>query len=200
MVPLSSLRYFNPRSPRGERPARQVVMCVPVLISIHAPLAGSDLYFFGATFHRRNFNPRSPRGERRAVVGHSPKGEISIHAPLAGSDDLMPGYAWTGDISIHAPLAGSDLLCFPMIPAILAFQSTLPSRGATSAWLECVRIPLNFNPRSPRGERLPSLIRGFGIPKFQSTLPSRGATQNRRNPPEQRRYFNPRSPRGERPA
>ena len=108
MVPLSSLRYFNPRSPRGERPARQVVMCVPVLISIHAPLAGSDLYFFGATFHRRNFNPRSPRGERRAVVGHSPKGEISIHAPLAGSDDLMPGYAWTGDISIHAPLAGSD--------------------------------------------------------------------------------------------
>ena len=58
------------------------------VISIHAPLAGSD-------------GPGPD--EQLHGVG------ISIHAPLAGSDPRAD--AETGDltaISIHAPLAGSD--------------------------------------------------------------------------------------------
>ena len=57
--------------------------------------------------------------------------EISIHAPLAGSDLMHAGYKeLISYISIHAPLAGSD-------------------RGHSASEF----IQLNFNPRSPCGER-----------------------------------------------
>ena len=126
-------------------------------------------------------------------------GFISIHAPLAGSDtaeELVNSGLW---ISIHAPLAGSDIL------------------GRCTSDSFC-----NFNPRSPRGERLlGSGLHGelFG---FQSTLPSRGATSwggaqvtvfvisihaplagsdyPARFHRARRPNFNPRSPRGERPV
>ena len=56
--------YFNPRSPRGERPG------------VLAP--GTAVI---------DFNPRSPRGERRDErQGHCQGSEISIHAPRVGSD------------------------------------------------------------------------------------------------------------------
>jgi len=57
-------RYFNPRSPCGER---QVVLVVRVgkrLISIHAPRAGSDLPAVPQYSDDAHFNPRSPCGER----------------------------------------------------------------------------------------------------------------------------------------
>ena len=56
-------------------------------ISIHAPLAGSDMIGAQGLKIRQDFNPRSPCGERHACehrVGHERR--ISIHAPLAGSD------------------------------------------------------------------------------------------------------------------
>ncbi len=78
--------YFNPRSPRGERPDNLFLLprlslfqsTLPArgatlagkpfayyeLISIHAPREGSDLLREGRTNKERNFNPRSPRGER----------------------------------------------------------------------------------------------------------------------------------------
>ena len=129
-------------------------------ISTHAPLAGSD--------------------EAIQAV-YDKMGLISTHAPLAGSDDLYD----LNDlnlltISTHAPLAGSDSLPRFIIPIANAFQPTLPSRGATDE--PCAHddvenisthAPLagsdidneddqadayiNFNPRSPRGERLPVL-------------------------------------------
>ena len=34
--------YFNPRSPRGERPLNDVGRDGKIIISTHAPLAGSD--------------------------------------------------------------------------------------------------------------------------------------------------------------
>ena len=39
---IPGIRYFNPRSPRGERLGRASVPVMRDLISIHAPLAGSD--------------------------------------------------------------------------------------------------------------------------------------------------------------
>ena len=36
-------RYFNPRSPRGERPDNKWNAVIEPYISIHAPLAGSDV-------------------------------------------------------------------------------------------------------------------------------------------------------------
>ncbi len=100
-------------------------------ISIHAPLAGSDLQHGGTDQHFA----------------------ISIHAPLAGSDIILIRFWLRVIISIHAPLAGSDVsndttlwtaVYFnPRSPRgerrwrvcrmnqMQIFQSTLPSRGAT---------------------------------------------------------------------
>ena len=174
---LSRESYFNPRSPRGERPMQYSFNRGDIIfqstlpsrgatcarhgtdtgyrISIHAPLAGSD-----------NCN----------IYKDSGLAEISIHAPLAGSDQsqsvqpnpwkqfqsTLPSRGATKDlrrfrdqfsISIHAPLAGSDVVAGHTIPLYRLFQSTLPSRGATflpaSFLLQCK----DFNPRSPRGER-----------------------------------------------
>ena len=145
--------YFNPRSPRGERRAAQLRhACAPV-ISIHAPLAGSDKkwseyyhslqfqstlpsrgatvrQYYNITF-QRYFNPRSPRGERHLHNSHiQATFNFNPRSPR-GERPPQPAYV------LHYS----------------RFQSTLPSRGATdrNTWsAHCFQ--------------------------FQSTLPSRGAT------------------------
>ena len=146
---------FYPRSPRGERRHN-----------------GS-----GSSYHH-HFYPRSPRGER-------PSSSISFFNAL----EFLSTLPARGATSLTCPRASSN-----------PFLSTLPARGATSTsspsfsdyiyisihapregsdprtrsgWLH----PPHFYPRSPRGERPP-------------TLPCRPRLA----------YFYPRSPRGERPA
>ena len=107
--------------------------------------------------------------------------------------------------------------------SVLIFQSTLPARGATSARAFALPDYLNFNPRSPHGERpaagAPRKQRSAisihaprtgsdersrfcpaGLLEFQSTLPARGATCRWRSAETAFCYFNPRSPHGERPS
>ena len=191
-------------------------------ISIHAPLAGSDL--------RQLF----------ADVLH----DISIHAPLAGSDRrIRPADPFPSLFQSTLPLRGATLN-LPLAERICRFQSTLPLRGATSMSSTLIGMTHYFNPRSPCGERLglaltvrvlsnfnprsPCGERRFdhalSLPSrlFQSTLPLRGATHRllgilrgrhisihaplagsdpkRHGKPEYRVYFNPRSPCGERPS
>ena len=64
----------------------------------------------------------------------------------------------------------------PLLVKPFLFQSTLPVRGATPKMLILCGRLLNFNPRSPCGERLIRYIHGNPKHKFQSTLPVRGAT------------------------
>ena len=237
--------HFNPRSPRGERRLPQQRTPPERQISIHAPLAGSDVALRLQEAVAAYFNPRSPRGERRRSGGlprsvfyfnpRSPRGErhlldflplliraISIHAPLAGSDHGHAAGRCRVQISIHAPLAGSDsqpgcrqrpgtyfnprsprgerlaaddaisvmVIFQSTLPSRGAtahchlqhprhrFQSTLPSRGATSEQAEGFLADINFNPRSPRGERLFVPSQEDFTNLFQSTLPSRGATSH----------------------
>ncbi len=146
-----------------------------------------------------DFNPRSPRGERRNRILY-----------LYYSDH----------ISIHAPREGSDRRCPPPCQGGFVFQSTLPARGATLGVKHRQRRGDNFNPRSPRGERLSTLFLSATTARFQSTLPARGATLTMQplhrcifisihapregSDVDQTRVtienidFNPRSPRGER--
>ena len=168
---------FNPRSPCGERPtvvlprfcvvisihapragSDELVLQVAlhITISIHAPRAGSDVaspefrslkddfnprspcgerpFRYVAIATSINFNPRSPCGERLAIrSSRLPQVEISIHAPRAGSDGLSRLSALRMiKISIHAPRAGSDENQPTVNCPDIAFQSTLPVRGATS--------------------------------------------------------------------
>ena len=145
--------YFNPHSPCGERRKRQSATIVHSHISIHTPLAGSDLSSRIETICISYFNPHSPCGERLFSGDRlAAKYRISIHTPLAGSD-RGSGSEWqdqrdfnphspcgerrhrqrhrldTG-ISIHTPLAGSDKATITDAE-VIEFQSTLPLRGAT---------------------------------------------------------------------
>ena len=148
-----------------------------MLISIHAPRAGSDY-----TNHRpHGYDPgfQSTPPVRGATVPR-PQGvpaiPISIHAPRAGSDhDLLRAELQVLAISIHAPRAGSDLVLNAALVGF-QFQSTPPVRGATS------------------GSRPVTCLW-----KFQSTPPVRGATVHRCQPRFCLKNFNPRPPCGERP-
>ena len=101
-------------------------------------------------------------------------------------------------ISIHAPRRGSDVPASQGLSGLQAFQSTLPAWGATTNDVFEYELSLDFNPRSPWGERqaanLRHLIlmiisihaprggRHIGLPvttlramAFQSTLPVGGS-------------------------
>ena len=57
-------KYFNPRSPCGERQEGQMNETDLMHISIHAPHAGSDRFRLAGAGGFHDFNPRSPCGER----------------------------------------------------------------------------------------------------------------------------------------
>ena len=133
-TPSIFIGYFNPHSPCGERRTLKRVNPKILSISIHTPLAGSDISTPVNSSRKYDFNPHSPCGERQFSRSYkltydkfqstlplrgateSDGNEqfyvlISIHTPLAGSDDGVR-LAVPGDgISIHTPLAGSDEDC-----------------------------------------------------------------------------------------
>ena len=79
---------------------------------------------------------------------------ISIHAPRVGSDfSFFCHHANGGAISIHAPRVGSDVVLDDLHGHAAGFQSTLPVWGATQTARMGRLQELNFNPRSPCGER-----------------------------------------------
>ena len=128
---------FNPRSPCGER-------LFTTHILRHLVRFQSTLPVWGATHDRRlggrqcqNFNPRSPCGERPLIAVLTPA-ERSFQStlPVWGATPHCDLAAVEGKISIHAPRVGSD------------------------RYKTCVsRVPGNFNPRSPCGERPRRLCR-----------------------------------------
>ena len=64
LILVSKLSYFNPRSPRGERPPQSAFPGACPLISIHALRGESDKRRTESRHPQDDFNPRSPRGER----------------------------------------------------------------------------------------------------------------------------------------
>ena len=124
---------FNPRSPYGERPGEHQLLGEQAVISIHAPLTGSDPASRCPSLGHRQFQSTLPlRGATIGAQVDPASLQISIHAPLTGSDGGLQPSPRLRTISIHAPLTGSD-------------------QGGT----RCVCRPVYFNPRSPYGERPP---------------------------------------------
>ena len=168
---------FNPRSPCGERHREQRKKAATILISIHAPHAGSDGLLRQVDFWRSRFQSTLPM--RGATKGKHPDKAltyISIHAPHAGSDDLLISSPTDTTISIHAPHAGSD-------------------KGAEIAPFGTP----DFNPRSPCGERPLFTARDCGARLISIHAPHAGSDLLRGVLQSGNRYFNPRSPCGERP-
>jgi len=190
---------FNPRSPRGERrngcltdldrrefqstlPARGATTAYlwatrDIVVSIHAPRAGSDGLCQFLSRDLFSFNPRSPRGERPPRHLHVTNlSQFQSTLPARGATFTVTASGSSVAVSIHAPRAGSDVrgLFVGLSPPL--FQSTLPARGATRPSCRSTWGPAGFNPRSPRGERPPLEYRQAEHVVFQSTLPARGAT------------------------
>ena len=123
---------FNPRSPHGERRYVFTTICIGINISIHAPRTGSDALADLQRSLYAEFQSTLPaRGATLFIPTLHTPAIISIHAPRTGSDARVrdaPTRAVV--ISIHAPRTGSDL--------------------TTRTW---EHHAVNFNPRSPHGER-----------------------------------------------
>ena len=103
-------KYFNPRSPHGERRRQEPLGTVCPEISIHAPSTGSD------------------RWDRPKTSG---KG-ISIHAPRTGSDKRRPvARRKPQTFQSTLPARGATLQRDYHGALDVVFQSTLPARGAS---------------------------------------------------------------------
>ena len=146
-------RCFNPRYPRGERPLRRTRRHHAESVSIHAPHAGSDSdrsHLHG----RRKVSIHAPhagsdplsclglvsvrfqstlptRGATHQPLRCSLRRVVSIHAPHAGSDHRCPIWAWC--LSCFNPRSprGERHKRGRIKYVYYAFQSTLPTRGAT---------------------------------------------------------------------
>ena len=124
---------FNPRSPHGERHQGRVHRHGKDCISTHAPRTGSDIEDASIGTAKIAFQPTLPaRGATSPFAIRESIDSISTHAPRTGSDvrGLTPVLCG-GRISTHAPRTGSD----------------------AEIILGCA-YNVDFNPRSPHGERL----------------------------------------------
>ena len=124
-------RYFNPRSPHGERLGVTTTQEMLESISIHAPRTGSDRRSRRTRSSASDFNPRSPHGERRGVnqgIDDILRFQSTLPARGATFDAFQRRVSVS--ISIHAPRTGSD--------------GSFQTEG---------EVYPHFNPRSPHGER-----------------------------------------------
>ena len=123
-----------------------------------------------------NFNPRSPCGERPcssrrsrsclkfqptlpvrgatcSTISSGASWTISTHAPRAGSDPFAQALRLAWYISTHAPRAGSDIRKLLQDVAYIDFNPRSPCGERLGACVSNVNQARDFNPRSPCGER-----------------------------------------------
>ena len=129
---IGGAKYFNPRAPRGARRHGFFNTQHRRSISIHVPREGHDKTSSSANVAILHFNPRAPRGARLRPFGE-----------IVSPNDFNP----------RAP-RGARLIVFNIQSSGVAFQSTCPARGTTCILLAKLTLRRYFNPRAPRGARL----------------------------------------------
>ena len=208
------------------------------------PARGATTSSPASCCRRCHFNPRSPHGERLFINSRkSFASGFQSTLPARGATLILQISRWETEFQSTLPARGATRTtrltrCSPTFQSTLpargatcfffavavyagAFQSTLPARGATSFCRAWPGLNLDFNPRSPHGERHRLMgrwdswrrisihaprtgsdgnpvIKHRQIPPFQSTLPARGATPLDGQMGFLEEDFNPRSPHGER--
>ena len=122
---------FNPRSPCGERHRMIDRQIRSLVVSTHAPLAGSDAYQPCQVIPSGAFQPTLPlRGATRTCRASRGRNLFQPTLPLRGATSPFVS-------SVRSTL----------------FQPTLPLRGATPPFENGALPRTRFNPRSPCGER-----------------------------------------------
>jgi len=173
----SAMSRFNPRAPRGARPVAVLQLCLDRLVSIHAPRAGRDNMRLPRLSCGYGFNPRAPRGARPIILlSLFSVRNVSIHAPRAGRDRVpIARFPWGGCFNPRAPRGARQ-----------------PRRGRQGAVRRVsIHAPRAGRDRSRSGSRESSKVSihapragrdGAGhhhhrrVEVFQSTRPARGAT------------------------
>ena len=217
---MGAFQNFNPRSPYGERRHATFYLCqtfefqstLPLRgatativhhvkhlkISIHAPLTGSDFQSQGKDQQSEYFNPRSPYGERQ-LTGSLPLkfGLFQSTLPLRGATTPPAKVVRVLLISIHAPLTGSDRVAIVATPSGINFNPRSPY-GERLRICRLSNKSADFNPRSPYGERRAGEILHAARARISIHAPLTGSDRAVVFLSKTPDYFNPRSPYGER--
>ena len=102
-------KNFNPRSPRGERPANSVKPLTSAVFQSTLPSRGATGNHEPENVMFNNFNPRSPRGERPpSRIACALTFPFQSTLPSRGATGVLTEQLRYAQIPIHAPLAGSD--------------------------------------------------------------------------------------------
>ena len=190
---------FQPTLPARGATGSNVAGATPRKISTHAPRTGSDIIPYSRQYAKGHFNPRSPHGER-PLMSTPPSASAMHFNPRSPHGERLYVLTLTLPITHFNPRSphGERRITFRAVSVHMAFQPTLPARGATNAFTIAVYSAGHFNPRSPHGERrLKQHIVRVEC-EFQPTLPARGATVSAIVADPLKFHFNPRSPHGER--
>ena len=178
-LPLKALVYFNPRPPRGGRRQGIGLHRSEVLFQSTPPARGAtaggradgDVRRFQSTPPARGATPcllnvsqnlyefqSTPpaRGATPCLLNVSQNlYEFQSTPPARGATTHHRHCHRTGRISIHAPREGGDHQITETLCRGVQFQSTPPARGATLKKYSHLFNDVDFNPRPPRGGRLP---------------------------------------------
>ena len=141
-------------------------------------MRGATLCSFAFFSHHPIFQSTLPM--RGATGDASPDRQseaISIHAPHAGSDSTpVPSLSIDRNFNPRSPCGERPYCGVQYAEGYMAFQSTLPMRGATTQRRQACCKPVQFQSTLPM--RGATVLNPFcwHWPLFQSTLPMRGAT------------------------
>ena len=169
------------------------------VISIHAPREGGDSGDRSEVCHTTNFNPRPPRGGRHYRIGNCwLHGDFNPRPPRGGRPQTRVPYWWimrfqstppargataydevilgATEISIHAPREGGDQWCCDRVHRSHYFNPRPPRGGRLPLALQRAAV-MAISIHAPRegGDRSPSTSHP-SLCGFQSTPPARGAT------------------------
>ncbi len=220
--PKALRKYFNPRSPDGERPDTLSNFPFSSIFQSTLPGWGATRVSMWCRSCRTNFNPRSPDGERHftacaaslrsrfqstlpgwgaTAIGFSNSSEYLFQSTLPGWGATIRGlqHFIPLEISIHAPRMGSDAAVGSVCPGFLGISIHAPRMGSDGR----TRRP------HPRNQLISIHAPRMGSDNASIKDVTSEYNFNPRSPDGERLssfrrhgrtiYFNPRSPDGERP-
>ena len=129
-------------------------------ISIHAPRVGSDPTFVASEPRPKEFQSTPPvwGATTKFYAKNAKIYRFQSTLPVWGATRRGNHQLYQHQISIHAPRVGSDSINIGHSARRLNFNPRSPCGERPSAWCYNVATRLNFNPRSPCGERPAKLL------------------------------------------
>ena len=149
-----------------------------MMVSIHAPHAGRDVWYYANDTEERSFNPRAPCGARPLDLLHCAIWKrFNPRAPCGARPDAVSLDVSDTEFQSTRPMRGATF-SFIRIFNFFSVSIHAPHAGRDPALATSAGRFRSFNPRAPCGARLRPFFIGFMESVFQSTRPMRGATDS----------------------